>query len=297
MSLRPAIPFPLPVSSKRSLCDPVYFDGSVSRLTAAAAAFPACEAKTSSEKNRVGSSWSRTYRNLCEARRSARSELLLDFSQLNLLGVGQILQEFVEVGEAYFHCFQFLEVDGGVSSRDFLVDNFRLLHPLITLRERYLLAVGFGVAEFGKRFELLFEFRSVRRSIRGPVRRSIAIVQRQSAQFGRWCWGVGCHFFASISLLEVWTGIESKLLTEWTFLFTMKWGLLRLWESTQSSTQEVCSESEWLFWERFSFVPSVLRGNIFSLFCCIIACMRYIYHRPMLARTLEIQTGFKNRIT
>lgn len=45
-------------------------------------------------------------------------------------------------------------MNGSVSGGNSFVDDFGLLHPLVTLAESYVLSIGLGVAKLGERLEL-----------------------------------------------------------------------------------------------------------------------------------------------
>lgn len=116
---------------------------------------------------------------------------MLDLRQLHLFRLGQIVQEFVVVAERDLHGLELLEVDACIRGGDLLVDNFGLFHPLVTLRQRYQLAIGLGVPELGEGLEL------IRKANLG------LILQRQLGQLGSghlrsWSWG-GLPFAAATS--------------------------------------------------------------------------------------------------
>lgn len=92
---------------------------------------------------------------MIDPRRATGGQLVDNLAHGDVARLGQVFEELFVVAESDLDLLELLEVDARIRGRDLLVDNFRLLHPLVALRQRDLFAVALAVAELGEGRELI----------------------------------------------------------------------------------------------------------------------------------------------
>lgn len=66
---------------------------------------------------------------------STRCQFPLYLIELQFLALGEVVEEFLVIVDAYFQGLEFFKMNGSVCGRDlFPVDYFSLFHPLVALR-------------------------------------------------------------------------------------------------------------------------------------------------------------------